>query len=185
MILNSGHFILNQKNTIQIIFFWFLIIILISCEEEKALLPIEGMVISNLYTPTTSKTGEPPAGRYVKFSFSEQDTVSDDKWDIAFRATDILVNGGFKGANDEPARTGIGSVHIASSTYSGVKEAPADNLFQQDSEADTAIPRGSGKGWYVYDGFENVVIPIANKILIVKTHLICPYQSKYFPGWPS
>ena len=170
MILNSRPFILKQKNTMQIIFFCFLIIILIACEEEKVLLPIEMMVITDLYAPTTSKTGEPPAGKYVKFSFSKQDTVSDDKWDIAFRATDILVNGGFKGSNDEPVRTGIGSVHIASGTFSGVKEAPADNLFQQDSATGTAIPRGSGKGWYLYDEVTYIFSPIANKILVVKTH---------------
>ena len=147
-----------------------IVTISISCEEEKVLLPVVGMTITNLHAPTTSGPGQPPTGKYVKFSFSKEDTVSDEKWDVAFRATDILINGGFKSGNEEPDRTGIGAAHIATGTFSGIKEAPAETLFQQDSQSDTAIPRGGGKGWYNYDPVSHVISPIAGKVLIIKTH---------------
>ena len=43
-------------------------------------------------------------------------------------------------------------------------------MFQQDSQSDTAIPRGGGKGWYNYDPVSHVISPIAGKVLIIKTH---------------
>lgn len=147
-----------------------IIILLFACKEDKVLLPVVGMVIDNLHAPTTSAENEPPAGKYVKFSFSKQDTVSGDDWDVAFRATDILINGGFKSGSEEPERTGIGAAHIATGSYSGTKEAPDESLFQQDSQSDTAIPRGSEKGWYIYDPLKYLISPMPYKVLIIKTH---------------
>ena len=144
--------------------------IISSCNEEKVLLPVVGVTVTNLHAPTTSRPGEPPAGTYVLYSFAKEDTVSDNSWDIALRATDILVNGGVKGGSEEPERTGKGGAYIASDAYFNVKEAPADTEFKQDSQNDTAIPRGSENGWYIYNSQTYVVSPIAGKILIIKTH---------------
>ena len=147
-----------------------IIIFLFACKEDKVLLAVFSMIVDNLHAPTTSAEDEPPAGKYVKFSFSKQDTISGDDWDLAFRGTDILINGGFKSGSEEPERTGIGAAHIATGSYQGTKEAPDESLFQQDSQSDTAIPRGSEKGWYIYDPFKNLISPMGNKVLIIKTH---------------
>ena len=69
-------------------------LIIISCgDDEPVLEPIEVMIETNLEAMTTSGPGQPPAGDFVKYSFSEQSVVEGDNWDIAFRATKILVNG--------------------------------------------------------------------------------------------
>ena len=77
----------------------------LSCgAEDPVLEPIEAMIVTNLHSPTTSEPGQPPSGKFVKFSFAKQTTVTGDDWDVAFRATTILVNGGFSGSQDEPSR---------------------------------------------------------------------------------
>lgn len=124
---------------------------------------------SNLFAPSA---GVPPntTGDFVKFSLSTNQIVTTgDNWDVAFRSTTILVNGGVA-ASGQPARTGVGAGSVVTGTFASVTTAPADNLFTQDSATGNAIPTGSGNGWYNYNGQTNVVSPIAGKVLVIKTH---------------
>lgn len=124
---------------------------------------------SNLFAPST---GVPPntTGDFVKFSFSTNQIVTTgDNWDVAFRATSILVNGGIA-ASGQPTRTGVGAASVVTGTFTNITTAPTDNLFAQDSATGNAIPTGSGNGWYNYNGATNIVSPIAGKVIVVKTH---------------
>ncbi|MGG7035681.1 MAG: HmuY family protein [Flavobacterium sp.] len=126
---------------------------------------------ANLYAPQTGGGGQPSGGVFTKFSFSQNAIVTDDSWDIAFRGTTILVNGGSSvGISDEPTRTGIAAVSIVNNTFNLIKTIPDTSTFKQDGANTYAIPIGSGNGWYVYESSTNLVNPIAGKVFVIKTH---------------
>lgn len=148
---------------------------LISCSNDDNSTPapasLQTKTFTNLYAPQTGGQGQPVGGAFTKFSFSQNTTVTDDSWDIAFRGTTIIVNGGTAiGITDEPTRTGIGAVSIVSNTLNAVTTIPNHETFVQDATNTYAIPTGSGNGWYNYNSTTNMITPIAGKILVVKTH---------------
>ncbi|GAA6764382.1 HmuY family protein [Flavobacterium sp. CGRL1] len=127
--------------------------------------------VSNVAAPQTGGQGQPAGGAFAKFSFSENKVVTDNNWDIAFRGTTIIVNGGAKiGLTDEPERTGSGAVSIVSGTFASVTAFPAAGTFAQDASTVYSIPTGSGKGWYSYNADTHIISPIAGKVFVVKTH---------------
>ena len=143
---------------------------ILSCgPEDPVFEPIEVMIVTNLHSPTTSEPGQPPSGKFVKFSFAKQTIVTGDDWDVAFRATTILVNGGFSDGQDEPSRTGLGGGYVTVGNYGSIKSAD-ENLIEQDSETNKAIKLGSGSGWYNYDSQTHLITPIAGRTLVFKTH---------------
>ncbi|MAQ21800.1 MAG: hypothetical protein CMB87_01165 [Flammeovirgaceae bacterium] len=145
-------------------------LLMFSCSDDDPVLePVEAMIVTNLAAKTTSGPGQPPAGDFVKFSFAKQTTVEGDDWDVAFRATTILVNGGFSGASDEPSRSGMGSGYVTVGNYGSIKSVE-ESLLVQDSETAKAIPTGSGNGWYNYDPQTYLITPIAGRTLVFKTH---------------
>ena len=81
-----------------------------SCSDDDSvpLLEVESETISNLHAPQSGGQGQPVSGVFTKFNFATgQTTTSDTDWDIAFRGTSIIVNGGNTlGTTDEPNRTG-------------------------------------------------------------------------------
>jgi hypothetical protein len=128
---------------------------------------------SNLPAPQTGGQGQPVGGEFTRFSFSENKIVTNDNWDIAFRGTTIIVNGGAKyNAEDagEPTRTGSGAVSIVSGTFASVTAFPAAATFKADAATIYAIPTGSDKGWYNYNSSNNIISPLAGKVFVVKTH---------------
>lgn len=145
-----------------------------SCSDDDnnaANVSLETKTFSNLYAPQTGGQGQPVGGAFTKFSFSQNATVTDDSWDIAFRGTTIIVNGGSAiGITDEPSRTGNGAVSIVINTLDAVTTIPDVSSFAQDATNTYAIPTGSGNGWYNYNATNNLITPIAGKIFVVKTH---------------
>lgn len=142
-----------------------------SDDDTPAIVTLETKTFSNLYAPQTGGQGQPVGGPFTKFSFSQNATVTDDSWDIAFRGTTILVNGGTAiGIADEPIRTGSGAVSIVSNTLDAITTIPAASTFVQDGTNTYAIPTGSGNGWYNYNSTTNLITPIAGKIFVIKTH---------------
>ncbi len=127
--------------------------------------------VSNLAAPQTGGQGQPVGGEFTKFSFSENKIVTNDNWDVAFRGTTIIVNGGAKiGITDEPERKGVGAASIVSGTFASVTAFPAASTFTQDGVNVYAIPTGSGKGWYSYNSDTHIISPIAGKVFVIKTH---------------
>lgn len=144
-------------------------------KEETAL---EIKTVKNLHAPQTGgerdpQTGQasPIKGEFTKFSFAKGQAVTDDSWDIAFRNSTIIVNGGAKvGLVDEPERKGSAAVSIVSNVFADITSVPAASTFKQDEANTYAIPTGSNNGWYSYDMTTHIISPIAGKILVVKTH---------------
>lgn len=82
-------------------------------------------------------------------------------WDLAFKGTTILVNGGTSGP-------GNGAAQVLEGLFDEVKEAPADG-WAQDGANGPAIPTGSGNGWYSYNPATQTVLPVPGRVLLIRT----------------
>ena len=150
-------------------------IILISfynCEdEEPSLQDIQSVSVEDLHAPQDGGQGQPISGAFTRFDFETGlQTESDTEWDIAFRGTSIIVNGGTSlGTNDEPERTGDAGVYIYNGTMAEMV-AVNTSLITQDSSEGYAIASGSGNGWYTYTGPPTYLIsPTPGIILVFRT----------------
>ncbi len=92
--------------------------------------------------------------------------TSDTDWDIAFRATDIIINGGVSsGLTDEPTRTGIGAAYLAIETFADL-ETVDTSLLEQDSVNGFVLGN-----WDTYTGDPfHLIVPTPGRILVIKTH---------------
>ncbi|GFZ89171.1 hypothetical protein GCM10011531_20830 [Aquaticitalea lipolytica] len=142
-------------------------------DDSTPVLEIESETVSNLQaTQTADYSTNPPTitGDYIKFSFETGTTTTSDNWDIAFRGSTIIVNGGEATAADQPIRTANAGAYIVTGTLAGITEVNTE-LFTSDSSANgLAIPTGSDNGWYHYNPSTHIISPIAGKILVVKTN---------------
>lgn len=142
-----------------------------ACKKEEAATvtpPLETLTFKNLAAPgdvidraTGQVTQQNP---FIYFSFEKGTTVSQsENWDIAFKGTTLIFNGGKSGS-------GQGGAIIKSGIFEELTEAPASNEFRQDSDAEYAVPTGSDNGWYNYAGPpSHVISPIAGKVIMVRT----------------
>ena len=144
----------------------------IACDSDSDdLLPVVSITVEDLHAPQEGGQGQPISGLFTKFDFDTgMETDNETDWDIAFRATDIIVNGGTSmGTTDEPTRSGDAGAYIATGTMADVTEVDV-NLFTQDSESGYAIISGSGNGWYTYAGPPTYLITqTVGRILVFKT----------------
>lgn len=114
-----------------------------------------------------STTGMPVGtGRFTFYSLRDNAIVPNSDsatadWDIALRATTILINGGTSGP-------GNGAAQVWTGAFEDLTEAPADG-YAVDSEAGNAIPIGSGNGWYNYNPPLNLITPIPGRVIVVRT----------------
>ena len=160
-----------MKNKIIITLIVIISILGFSCNksEESKMSIVEG-VYDNLHAPE--------GGDFVKLKFIVGDTPatitdSEKNWDIAFRGTMIIVNGGVKtGSGNEPERLqDIGfsaCIDILNKNYDAVSESPylksADNW---DKAGQPKIPNISGQGWFEDDG--TYITPLKDKTIVLKT----------------
>lgn len=113
---------------------------------------------------TTSGPGRPQGyGRYAFFDLrdstivlrSSNDNRADSastEWDIAFRSTDVIVNGGANGP-------GQGAAYVAMEAFQDVSEVNTDSLNQHAVD-----------DWYTYNANgNNIVRPTPGKTIVVRT----------------
>ena len=148
---------------------------LMSCNNDSSvdLLEIESQQVSNLYAPQIggNAPGQAPiSGQFTKFDFETgSTTLSETEWDVAFRGTTIIVNGGTSlGTTDEPERIGNVAVYIAVGTFGEITEVNP-SAFVQDSSTGYAIPLGGGNGWYDYNFMLNLITPTPGRVLVFRT----------------
>lgn len=153
--------------------------LLASCgEDDPTIDPVVSTTFADLSadpgTGVNPNTGQPTGitNKYTLFSFKTGAVVPNSdsattKWDVGFRRTTIIINGGTSGPGNAGAivKTGL---------FDEIKEAPADGYVKDDKNAAAAanrfaIPTGSGNGWYTYDAAANVIKPTAGKVLLFKT----------------
>lgn len=147
-----------------------------SCSDsENVEEPLDNVssLVENLYAPVTAdySTGVPiTSGEFTRFSFATGTEVTDDSWDIAFRGTTILVNGGKSyGYVDEPERTGDAALALETGVFTEITEASSQESFSQDAVGALALTTGSDNGWYTYNATTHLISPIAGRVLVVKT----------------
>ena len=116
-------------------------------------------------------------GNFVKFSFSEGVTVSNENWDVAFRGTTLIVNGGEKAHNDQPDRTGDAAVYIATGSMLEINSVDTNRLLQDNSSGSAILNNimiddlgVSGQGWASYSFSTHLFSPRAGRILVFRTH---------------
>ena len=168
---------INKNNLIKLFTLSIILICFLSCkkdESEPTLQETEYDTFFNLHASQQGGqgTGQEISGTFTKFDFSTaQTTTSITEWDIAFRATTIIVNGGVSLETiDEPTRTGNSAVYIANGTMSSVTDVDLMSLTQ-DSSNGYAVPTGGGNGWYTYQGPPvNLISPTPGKILVFRTN---------------
>jgi hypothetical protein len=148
-----------------------------ACSKEDSNPPEDNqndsILVSNLHAPQdTDYTQNPPvaSGPFVKFDFSTGAiTTSETDWDIAFRGTSILVNGGSSsGIVDAPERNGNAGAYIVDGIFDEISSINT-SAFAQDGPDGLAIPTGSGNGWYTYDGSQLTIRPIPGKVIVLRT----------------
>ena len=140
-------------------------------DDDPVLLDTVSTTVEDLHAPQEGGQGQPISGLFAKFDFeSGLQTESDSEWDVAFRGTTIIVNGGTSlGSADEPERTGDAGVYIFDGTMAEMT-AVETSLIIQDSADGYAITPGSGNGWYTYAGAPTYLInPTPGKILVFRT----------------
>lgn len=121
-------------------------------------------------TPGAPPTGGMPfgAGKYSFYSLERNQVVpstdsASNKWDIAFRGTSIITNSGNRG----PA---AGGAFVFIGLFNDVKTISKDSSFRvENAPTAFAITSGSNRGWYVYDGLNNLVNPIPGRVLVIRT----------------
>ena len=99
------------------------------------------------------------------------------KWDIGFKGTTIIFNGGSSGP-------GQGTAQLLSEAFVDVKEAPASGYSADGSNtgcpsvetpagtfpgSPLAICTGSDNGWYNYSGQTQLISPIAGRTIVMTT----------------
>jgi len=150
--------------------------IMLSCKDDN---PAPAPVVATTMTDVSAdpgtginpNTGQPTGitNKFTLFSFKTGTVVANTdsattKWDIGFRRTTIIINGGTSGP-------GTAGAIVTSGLFDEILDAPADGYLKDDKNATIkyAIPTGSGNGWYTYDGGAQVIKPTAGKVLIFQT----------------
>ena len=128
--------------------------------------------VSNLPADTIiglAPSGQPiGAGKYSFFSLETNTWVSNadsatTKWDLAFAGTTIRINNATSGP-------GNGGAFVYAGVFDALSAVPVDSVFRIDNHPTAyAIPKGSGKGWYNYDGANNLLTPIPGRVMVIKT----------------
>ncbi len=110
------------------------------------------------------------AGHYTFYNFEtgKEISLSDSatsNWDIAFRGTTIILNGGSSGPSSVTGQV------LASTNFNTLLTAPTTG-YNSDGTS-KAIPTGSGNGWYNYnfipaDGGPHSITAIADRVVVIK-----------------
>ena len=158
--------------TIKFLILSIMLISFYNCEDDGPdLQDIQSVTVEDLHAPQEGGQGQPISGQFTKFDFETgSETNSETDWDIAFRGTSIIVNGGISlGTNDEPERSGNAGEYIFNGTMAEMVVVDT-SLITQDSSEGYAIASGSGNGWYTYTGPPTYLIsPTPGKILVFRT----------------
>jgi hypothetical protein len=152
-----------------------LCIALVACskDEETIVVPVSAITVKDLAADTVTGLGvdgrPQSANTTTYYSLVDNKVIASSdaastKWDIAFSSTKILINGGTSGP-------GIGGAFVYVGLFDALKTIPADSNFATDNgnAASFAIPLGSGRAWYTYDGLTTLVSPIAGRVLVIRT----------------
>ncbi len=144
-----------------------------SKDDTAVVVPVTSITVRDLAADTVTGLGvdgrPQSAGTTTYYSLVDNKVIASTdaattKWDIAFLSTKILVNSGTSGP-------GFGGAFVFKGLFDDLKTIPKDSTFATDNAnaSSFAIPFGSGRGWYTYDGLTTLVNPIAGRVLVIRT----------------
>ena len=120
------------------------------------------MITTETVTAQTVKTVNnlAAAEQMVYFDLDKGQTVSaaDAGWDIAFHKTNISINS---------EKGNVSAQVIEKTSFDKLNQAPASGYIKDGKQ--TAVPGGSGNGWYLYNMEDHSIQPIADRVIVVKT----------------
>ena len=163
-----------MKNKIIITLIVIISILGFSCDDKDEDTTVKKPIVEGFYTNLHA----PEGGDFVKLKFIVGDTPatitdSEKNWDIAFRGTMIIVNGGVKtGSGNEPERALISSISsyidILNMNFKDVTISPdLVNEENWDKAGQPKIPNISGQGWFEDDG--TYITPLKDKTIVLRT----------------
>jgi len=178
-----------KLNTIALTIF---ALVFASCDDDEntPVIPLDAEEVENLAADPTQNpdlSSRTTTNKFTLFSFKDNAIVANSdsattKWDIGFKSTAIIVNGGTSGPGQAQAQ-------IVSGIFDELLEAPEVG-YASDSEGTYAI-QGNG-GWYNYTGQTgnpaNAIIPIPGKTIVIKTadgHYVKLEILSYYYGNPD
>lgn len=158
-----------------------LAVLFTACKKDKTITPadpnafgvtVSGKIVSVKNLPADTivglVSGQPVGvGKYAFFNLRNNTWVPNSdsattNWDLAFSGSTIRINGGTSG-------TGAGGAFVWVGAFDNLVTVPADSVFKTDNYPSYAITKGSGKGWYTYDGATNLLTPVPGRVLVIKT----------------
>ena len=149
-------------------------VFLLSCSKytTTVVAPLTASTVKDLAADTIigmTAQGQPyGAGKYTFYSLEKNSIIANTdsattKWDLAFNGTKILTNSGTSG-------TGLGGAFVQVGLFDNLKTISADSVFKTDNAPTSyAVTYGSGKGWYTYDPINNLITPLAGRVLVIRT----------------
>jgi hypothetical protein len=147
---------------------------LASCDKDEMPAPatIQTKTVSDLPADTIlglTAMGQPyGSGKYTLYSLENNKVIGNTdsattKWDVGFRGTTIITNGGNSGP-------GGGGAFVYVGPFSDLATIPTDSTFRTDNAPTSyAIKTGSGNGWYSYNGSTQLITPIPGRVLVIRT----------------
>lgn len=142
-----------------------------SCSSDYAdlILPKDNIAVDtvkNLFANVFKDVNGKDSGEYIKYSFTKKDITTTDDWDIAFRGTSIIINGGEKVSVSigEPQRTGNAGIYIESMDFEKVTIAYNERM-KKDAQNNPVLPNANS--WF--EMANNIVTPKANTTLVIRT----------------
>lgn len=150
------------------------VVIFQSCTKDETSVPqvtLVQKIVKDVPADTIvglSPIGQPVGvGKFTFYSFETNAIVpnadsNSTKWDIGFRGTTIIVNGGTSGP-------GNGGAFVYVGTFDDLVAVPVDSTFKVDAAPTYAITTGSNKGWYLYNAPVNLVTPLPGRVLVIRT----------------
>jgi hypothetical protein len=147
------------------------LILFVSCDDEKVEPVVsKSFTIKNL--PADPGTGRDSVGNLIGdkklftfFRLSDSTVVSNSdsattKWDIGFKGSTIILNGGTSG----PGQT---AGFFFNGIYNDLKEVPLDSIFKKDSAPNYVV----NKSWYAYNPAAMTIAPVPGRFIVLKTTL--------------
>jgi hypothetical protein len=155
-----------KLSIIRLFSFSVVLSVLVSCEKNdggQGSMVVTTQTVRDLPADTIlgiAPSGQPyGAGKYTFYSLENNAIVASadsatTKWDIGFRGTTIITNGGNSGP-------GQGGGFVFTGLFDDLKTIPADSTFRTDNAPTSyAITAGSNRGWYVYNAPVNLITAI-------------------------
>ncbi|MCW3467282.1 HmuY family protein [Chitinophaga nivalis] len=120
--------------------------------------PPANTIVANTYNNLDADVAG--KGSFTLFSIAENKIIPNSdsattKWDIGFRATTIIVNGGTSGPGQAAAQ-------VTTGVYNNLYIAPEAGYA-------TDGPTKAITGWYSYNMDTHLISPVAGKFFVIKT----------------